>query len=59
MAAKGENTRCLYKDGDHKIVTIGSDEEKAAKKDGWGKPGEPKEKEKEEIPQLTKPKENK
>jgi len=35
MAAKGQDTRCFYKDGAHKTVTIGSDEEKAAKKDGW------------------------
>jgi len=52
MAAKGENSRCLYKDGGSKIVTIDSDEESAAREDGWtNKPGKP---ETGEIPQLAK-----
>lgn len=35
MSAKGENSTCLYKNGESKIVTIDSEEEFLAKEEGW------------------------
>lgn len=35
MPAIGENSTCLYKNGEMKIFTIDSEEETLAKEDGW------------------------